>query len=217
MNPSLETPTVYAPVDLAIALETALKKHETELREMERRKQELQELSNQRSSRPSDEFYTYKIIKSVKEIAAASISNLTSEKKDLVFVLPRSQIIMGSLYGISEASKTFIEQGGRIRCILDITPSIIDLAQEFLDIGYDARHFDNYRGIYFGVFDRKISTTGINVNTERVSLDAPLLILWSDDPTYANYLVSTFELLWEQSIPAAQRIEELLKEGQHHA
>ena len=29
----------------------------------------------------------------------------------------------------------------------------------------------------------------------------------------SDYLVSTFELLWEQSIPAAQRIEELLKEG----
>jgi hypothetical protein len=29
---------------------------------------------------------------------------------------------------------------------------------------------------------------------------------------YANYLVSTLELLWEQAVPAAQRIEELVKE-----
>jgi len=34
----------------------------------------------------------------------------------------------------------------------------------------------------------------------------------TDDPAYAAYLMSTFELLWEQAIPAAQRIEELLKE-----
>ncbi|MGB8310241.1 MAG: hypothetical protein WCE81_00035 [Halobacteriota archaeon] len=38
-------------------------------------------------------------------------------------------------------------------------------------------------------------------------------MLWCDDTTYAAYLISTFELLWEQAIPAAQRIEELLKEG----
>ena len=42
VNPSLETPTVYAAVELNIALEAAFKKQETELREMERRKQELQ-------------------------------------------------------------------------------------------------------------------------------------------------------------------------------
>jgi len=46
-----------------------------------------------------------------------------------------------------------------------------------------------------------------------MSLDEPVSALWSDDPAYANYLASTFELLWEQAIPAAQRIEELLKEG----
>jgi hypothetical protein len=31
-------------------------------------------------------------------------------------------------------------------------------------------------------------------------------VLWIDDRTYAQYLASTFELLWQQSIPAEQRI-----------
>jgi len=39
---------------------------------------------------------------------------------------------------------------------------------------------------------------------------------WTDDAAYAEYLTSTFELLWKQSIPAAQRIEELLKEEPLH-
>jgi hypothetical protein len=46
-----------------------------------------------------------------------------------------------------------------------------------------------------------------------VSLDETISALLTDDPKYAEYLTSTFEFLWEQSIPAAQRIEELLKEG----
>jgi len=44
VRPSLDTPTVYTAVDLETALEAALKRHESEIREMEARKQELQEL-----------------------------------------------------------------------------------------------------------------------------------------------------------------------------
>jgi len=54
VNPSLESPTVYAAVKLDMALDAALKRHECELREMEMRKQELQELTQQRRFRPSD-------------------------------------------------------------------------------------------------------------------------------------------------------------------
>jgi hypothetical protein len=53
----------------------------------------------------------------------------------------------------------------------------------------------------------------MSIDVESLSIDTPLIALWSDDPTYAEYLMSTFEMAWEQSIPAAQWIEELLKEG----
>ena len=55
--------------------------------------------------------------------------------------------------------------------------------------------------------------SAINVAIRRISLDEPTVLLWTDDPTYAGYLTATFELLWKQAVPAAQRIEELLKEG----
>lgn len=68
----------------------------------------------------------------------------------------------------------------------------------------------------FAVHDKKISMDMINADIGRTSLNTPLSALWTDDPTYSRYLLSTFELLWEQSIPAAQRIEELLTEGPPH-
>jgi sugar-specific transcriptional regulator TrmB len=213
VNPSLETPTVYAAVELDIALETAFKKHETELREMERRKQELQELLKQQRFRPSDELATFKILKSVKEAAATIISITTSLEERFLWVAPGSTVVAASLFGINEAVKKLVERGGRVRGICDITHPIIEPVQELLDIGEDVRHFNQYRGIYLGVFDNKSSVSSINVDIRRISLDEPLSVLWTDDPAYINYLVFTFELLWEQAVPAAQRIEELLKEG----
>jgi hypothetical protein len=55
VRPSLDSSTTYAAVDLDDALESALKKQESELREMEVRKRELQELSKEQRFRPSDE------------------------------------------------------------------------------------------------------------------------------------------------------------------
>ena len=62
------------------------------------------------------------------------------------------------------------------------------------------------------VGDRRESISSMGASAENLSIDAPVVVLWSDDPTYAEFLVSTFDTTWEQSIPAAQRIEELLKE-----
>jgi sugar-specific transcriptional regulator TrmB len=56
VNPSLESPTVYMAADLDVALDTALKKRESELREMEQQKQEFQEISKQQWFRPSSNY-----------------------------------------------------------------------------------------------------------------------------------------------------------------
>jgi hypothetical protein len=121
-------------------------------------------------------------------------------------------LVIASLY-IIEDEKHFIDRGGKIKVITDFSYPYIETVQQLLDIGNDVRQLTGYQGIMFSVFDRKISTSAINVDINRISLDTLMTLLWTDDPTYAEYLAATFELLWEQSVPAAQRIEELLKEG----
>ncbi len=72
--------------------------------------------------------------------------------------------------------------------------------------------------LLFGVFDGKIGMSAINASDiTRVSLSVPVSVLWTDDATYAQYLTSTFDLLWQQSQPAEERIKELLEQetGQH--
>ena len=60
---SFDSRTVYAAIDLDAALDSTVKKHECELRKMEARKRELQELAKQEQFRPSDEVSTFRIIK----------------------------------------------------------------------------------------------------------------------------------------------------------
>jgi len=213
VNPSLDSPTVYAAVELDIALDAALKKHKTELREMEVRKEELQELSKQQRFRPSEEFATFKIIKSIKEFLAVATSLIDSLGEEFLVAGPEIMFVIASLYGTNEVIKKFMDRGGKMRVISDISYSSIESVQQVLDMGEDIRHYDKYQGIIFAVFDRKTSISAINVDIKSVSLHEPMTALWTDDPTYANYLVSTFELLWEQAVPATQRIDELLKEG----
>jgi sugar-specific transcriptional regulator TrmB len=212
VKPSLETPTVYAAVELEIALEVALKKHETELRHMEIRKRELEELSKQQLFQPSHEFSKYKIIKNIRELVATLTSIVNSMESEFLVFCHEPAMVVSSLYGINEAAKMLIDRGGKVRGITDISYQMIELVQQRLNAGEDIRHFGG-RGIFFVVFDRKISISAINPDVRSISLEEPIKGLWTDDITYADYLVHTFELLWEQSIPAAQRIEELLKEG----
>jgi len=211
VNPSLDSPTVYAAVELEIALDAALKKHEAELREMERRKQELQEMSKQQHFRPSDEFSTFKILKNTGEVATTAFSTLNSVEKEWIAVVPGIITVFSSLYAL-EDDKKFLDRGGKIQFITDITYPYVEIIQQHLDLEMEVRHLDKYSGIMFFVFDKKISMTAINI-PRKVSLNEPISVLWTDDATYADYLASTFEILWEQSIPAEKRIEELLKES----
>ena len=213
VRPSLDSPTQYTAVELESALESALKKHETELREMEQRKRELEELSRQQRFRPSDEVSTFKILKSVKDVMTVSLSALASAEKEWMAVIPPIASVLSSLFVI-EDDKQFIGRGGRIRFITDITYPYVETIREHLNAGMEVRHFDNYSGLLFFVFDGKIGMSVINVaDLKRASLSELVSVLWTDDPAYAQYLGSTFELLWEQSIPAEERIQELLKQG----
>ena len=212
VRPSLDSPTLYAAVELETALQSAIKKHETELLQMEQRKRELEELARQQWFRPSDEVSTFKILKSLKEVLTIALSTLASVEKEWLAVVPPIATVISAMFVI-EAVKEFTGRGGKIRYVTDITYPHIESIREDLEAGAEVRHFDTYSGVMFFVFDGKISMNAINIaDLKRVSLSEPVSVLWTDDPAYAQYLASTFELLWQQSIPAEHRIQELLEQ-----
>ena len=212
VRPSLNAPTVYSAVDLETALESALKKHESELHEMERRKRELEELARQRF-RPSDEAGTFKMLKTLRDIVNTTAHIIQSTEREFLCVIHENGLVAASMFDINSLVKELNERGGKTRGIGHITHSTIPYVQELLAIGVDARHIDGYNGLYYGVFDRRHCVSAINVDFKHVRLDEPATMLYTDDPVYATYLASTFEMLWKQAIPAEERIQELLKQG----
>ncbi len=156
------------------------------------------------------------IITSVKDAIAIGSEIVESAENEVIWLAPRPTLVYASQFGITEKFKTLIQKGGHVRGIVDFSYLYIDTVRELLDIGQSVRHSEKYQGVFMVVGDKRKSISSISVDGESLSIDDPVVALWSEDPTYAEFLMSTFELLWEQAIPAAQRIEELLKEVPPH-
>ncbi len=209
VRPSLDSPTVYAAVALDIALEIGLRRQEEELYELKKRKHDLQKLMQQYASQPSNEV-TFRILKSVRDVVNTVLPIILSAEREIVWIAPAAALLVLSRFGITNAVKEFIESGALSRGVTDVTYSVMPLVQEVLDNGEDARHFPHYRGVYFAVCDSRHCLSAINIDIKHVTLDEPASMLYTDDPVYATYLLSSFEMLWRQAIPAEERIEELL-------
>jgi hypothetical protein len=106
--------------------------------------------------------------------------------------------------------RKLIELGGYLKGITDIDYADVAMAQAALDIGEDLRHYPHYEGVYFAVVNKKHSISVTNLDIARISRNEPISLL-SDNLADSDSLSSTFEVLWKQSVPAADRIQELLE------
>jgi len=152
------------------------------------------------------------IIRSVTDAIAVVSQIIESAENEVAWLVPRPSLFYALQFGIIEQSKMLIQHGVRMRGIVDFSYPYIDAVRKLLDTGQEVYHVYNYQGMFMVIADAK-SISSMSIITESFSIDSPILALWSDDPTYAEYLMSTFERVWEHSVPAAQRIEELLNEG----
>jgi hypothetical protein len=125
-------------------------------------------------------------------------------------------LVYASSFGLTEKTEMLIKRGGHVRGISDISLTYIDVVRENVGIGEEVRHYNRYEGIYFMVADKKESVSSINVDAESLSLEDPVVVLWTENPTYAEYLLSTFATAWNNSTPAEQRIQELFEEDRSH-
>ncbi|HYA60632.1 MAG TPA: hypothetical protein VED16_00945 [Candidatus Acidoferrum sp.] len=153
------------------------------------------------------------IITRIQDAIVMGSEIVESAQNEVMWLAPRPTLVYASQFGIIEKFQTLIQKGVTVRGISDLSYVYIDTVRELLDIGQNVRHFEKYQGVFMVLGDGRKSISTISVDAENLSIDDPVVAFWCEDPTYIEYLTSTFELVWEQAIPAAQRIEELLKEG----
>ena len=153
------------------------------------------------------------IVESVKDALAVGSGIIESAKSEVAWLLPPNLLVFADQFDITSKTKMLIENGGRVKGVFHISSSHVELARSRLDIGEDVRHVDQYEGVFFLVADRTQSISSIHVNQEDLLVDDPVVAFWSEDPSYAEYLLSNFERAWTQGVDAQERIQELLKEG----
>jgi hypothetical protein len=153
------------------------------------------------------------IVESVKDALAVGSGIIESAEKEVAWLLPPNLLVFADQYDITSKSKKLIENGGRVRGVFHISSSYVELARSRLDIGENVRHVDQYDGLFFLVGDKTQSISSIHVNQEDLLVDDPVVAFWSEEPAYAEYLLSNFERAWTQGVDAQERIQQLLEQG----
>jgi hypothetical protein len=156
------------------------------------------------------------ILENVKDVIAAGSSVVESARSEIIWILPPQMMVFAGQFGLTDKSKMLIEKGGRVRGITQISVTYLNVVRDLLDIGEDVRHVDQYRGEFMLVVDRRESISSVPqhaVDIGDLSLDDRVVGFWTDDPSYSEYLITTFEAAWEESVDANKRIEELLEQG----
>jgi|GEM_PF-473641 hypothetical protein len=152
------------------------------------------------------------IIHGVKDALAAALGILESEQKEVVWLVPPSVHSLATTLGFLEAMRAYVKRGGVSRGIVAVSRENVDEIRMSVESGEDIRHSDAVHEVFMYVGDKQKSVSAINIGVVEYTLDTPVAAFWSEDPTYAEYLLAAFETAWERAIPAQERIEELQKE-----
>ena len=158
-----------------------------------------------------------RIIGSVRDAIAVSSNIIGSAEIETAWILPPWMLVLAAQYGLPKQSKMLIQNGGSVRGIFNISSPYVDVARSLLDIGEDVCHADHYEGVFFLVGDKKQSVSSMHVSSEELRCNDKIVAFWSEDPTYAEYLLSIFESAWTEGVDAKERISELLNEGPSQA
>jgi hypothetical protein len=149
------------------------------------------------------------IIESVKDALAVGSSIIESAKNEIVWLLPPEMLIFSDQFGLTNKFQTLIENGGRVRGITKITSVYSKVIQRLVDIGEEIRHVDRYQGAFMVVGDKKESISSIYLDLEGLSLDDALRAFWTDNQSYTDYLMSTFDFEWNGALDAKKILLEL--------
>ncbi len=153
------------------------------------------------------------VINSVQDVLAIALRVLESAHEEVVWLVPSSIHSLSMTHGFFERTRAFVERGGVSRGIVPISYGNIEEIQMSVQSGENIRHSDEPCEVFMYVADKQESVSSINIGVTEVTPDTPISAFWSDDPVYAEYLLTSFEAAWSQAVPAEEQIQELQGQG----
>jgi hypothetical protein len=152
------------------------------------------------------------ILENVKDVIAAGSTLVESAQNEIIYLLPPQMLAFAGQFSLTNKSKALIEKGGHVKGVTQISETDVAVVRELLDIGEDVRHVNQYRGEFMLVVDRKESISSIpqqDIYLRGLSLDDRVIGFWTDDPSYVEFLITSFETIWKETVDAKTRIQEL--------
>ncbi len=151
-----------------------------------------------------------RIISALKDVLAVGVEILETAQHEIAFLIPASvSSIAGASCDTMPRAKRFIENGGVLRGITTVSLTNLEETRTRMDMGEDLRHSDVFYELFMVVGDRQQSVSAMNIGVYDYTLDTPVIAFWSEDPTYAEYLLASFESAWSKAVPAEKRMQEL--------
>ncbi len=151
------------------------------------------------------------IIHNVKDALAAALQILESAQEEVLWLIPASVNSLSITQGFVEKVRELIQRGGVSRGVVSVSSDNIAEIRTFLAAGEDIRHSDKVCEVFMYIGDKRESISSLNIGVEEYTLNTPVTAFWSEDPTYAAYLLASFESVWAHAAPAEERIRELIK------
>ncbi|HXT83990.1 MAG TPA: HAMP domain-containing sensor histidine kinase [Verrucomicrobiae bacterium] len=112
-----------------------------------------------------------------------------------------------TFFNNTRLSKEFIilkEKGVKLRYITEITKDNIEISKKFINL-MDCRHLDGIK-INFGISDGKKYACTSHIKEEGC---LPIELVYSTASTFVKQQQFLYEILWEKSMPAEQKIKEI--------
>ncbi len=154
-----------------------------------------------------------RVVNGVEDVLAIAGQILDSATEEVIWISPASAHPLSLSRGFVEKTKAFHLRGGTSRGVTTISDSNLQEIQTFLDVDEGIRHSEDVHELFMLVADKRRSISAINIGVSEFTLDTPVISFSSEDPTYAEYLLASFENAWSRGLPAEVRIRELLSRG----
>jgi hypothetical protein len=151
------------------------------------------------------------VVTNMKDLVAISSSIIDAAQTSIVWCAPSSVLNLFVGYGVLKSSKTFLERGGSMRGVTEISPSSAGPILQLVQAGAAIHHAPQPLRAFMLVGDARESISSLQIDPERISLAMPLAAFWTDDATYAAWLLDRFEAEWTQSVDGEERMRELSK------